>query len=418
VEDTALDLRSVFESRAPVSLDDSYSRSRPNSLNFIRWVLAAAVIFYHGYIIAAMSRNPLSRNLNVSPGPTAVLGFFLLSGFLISRSVKTSSSFGNYLWRRIIRIFPGYWVCLIVTAFVIGPLSWLHANGTLHGYRAAKPWLFVWDNKFLKLNRPAINGVFTQTRMYAVTHSIPTNGSLWTLRYEFICYVVVGVLGVVGLLWTRRVFMLCLTALVGLVLLMQAVVTAVGPASPQLSKVLGPALLDPFSDPNVLRFFFAFFVGACFALYAERIIIDDRLGLASFAAFLLIARWHGPTEVLGALPMLYAMLWLGQRMLIPVWDRIGDPSYGVYVYGWPVQALLAEYGLHRALGIQLYIVISILVSTIIGLLSWHLIEKQALKMKRFDPGRSLRSLVRRLTAPKPPEPANTSPLGYGDAPTP
>lgn len=147
-----------------------------------------------------------------------------------------------------------------------------------------------------------------------------------------------GVFGVAGVLWRRRVVVLVVTSVLGVGLLVQEMLVRLQPANADAKTLLG-AVLQPLEDPEISRFLFAFLVGACVALYASQIALDGRLAVASVVVILLVARWGGPIHVLGAAPLLYMMLWFGHRVVIPGWNRIGDPSYGVYLYGWPVQAL-------------------------------------------------------------------------------
>jgi peptidoglycan/LPS O-acetylase OafA/YrhL len=192
------------------------------------------------------------------------------------------------------------------------------------------------------------------------------------------------VIGAAGLLWVRRTALLAVTCVLGMLLLVRRAVISLHPNDPAAGEVLG-SLLRPLEDPLLAGFIFAFCVGACAALYADHIVLDSRLGIACLVVYFLIARWDGPPEVLGAVPLLYAMLWAGHQFVIPGWSRLGDPSYGVYLYGWPVQSLFAEYGLHQRLGIHLYLLVCIAVATALGWVSWHLIERQAMKLKSWDP---------------------------------
>ncbi len=96
----------------------------PNSLNFIRLVLATFVIFSHTpYIVAGVKvdENPLWKEFYVF-GDFAVNAFFAISGFLIAHSAYRSSA-GSYLVKRILRIFPGYWVSILFVIFIGGTLS-------------------------------------------------------------------------------------------------------------------------------------------------------------------------------------------------------------------------------------------------------------------------------------------------------
>src|SRR3954451_5058370 len=86
-----------------------------NAIAFFRMVLAILVIASHSFALGGFGPDPFGRitegqhNL----GAIAVSLFFLLSGFLITRSVLRSRSVGRFLWHRFLRVFPGYWVCLL-----------------------------------------------------------------------------------------------------------------------------------------------------------------------------------------------------------------------------------------------------------------------------------------------------------------
>src|SRR4051812_9672898 len=106
-------------------LADAFGR-RTNSVNALRLLLAGLVLLSHSLKLHG-GYDPLGRLTGgaVDLGTMAVDGFFALSGFLITRSYFNSPSFGRYLWRRCLRIFPGLWVCLLVTTFIFLPLAQL-----------------------------------------------------------------------------------------------------------------------------------------------------------------------------------------------------------------------------------------------------------------------------------------------------
>lgn len=367
----------------PTSVADAYRSGNPNSIGFLRWVFASAVIVYHGYIIAAYTQDPIRRNLNLALGRTAVLCFFVLSGFLVARSYRSSSGFFDFLRKRVLRIYPGYWLALWVTILVLGPLSWIHSHGTYHNYKHSQPWLYFTQNWTLRVNYNVLPGTFSDTAAARKIHLVSANGSLWTLIYEFRCYLVVGVLGVAGILWARKSLVLLLTAFLGILVLTHDLLVSLQPDNKAAAAILGN-VLQPLADDNLASLLFAFLVGTCMALHAERVVLDDRLGIASIAAVLLVARWHGNFDTLAIVPLCYAVLWLGTRLKMQRWDRIGDPSYGVYLYGWPVETLLAEYRVYPHVHIWLYIAASIIISTALGLISWHLVEKHATKLRSVE----------------------------------
>ena len=55
----------------------------------------------------------------------AIDGFFALSGFLIFGSYLNSPGTGRFVWRRCLRILPGFWVCLLVMTFLLLRLAQL-----------------------------------------------------------------------------------------------------------------------------------------------------------------------------------------------------------------------------------------------------------------------------------------------------
>ena len=97
---------------------------RHNSLNFLRLAICLTVIFSHGITLGGFGNEWILGDRTTFALPT-LYGFFCLSGFLIAGSA-TRNHVGRYLWQRFLRIMPAYWICLVVTAFIIGALAWRH----------------------------------------------------------------------------------------------------------------------------------------------------------------------------------------------------------------------------------------------------------------------------------------------------
>ena len=136
-----------------------------NAIGVMRFGLALAVILQHGappgYTLDPFA--PLNWNLlpryALSIGNLAVLSFFFLSGLLIAHSWSRADSAPRYLWQRFLRIFPGFWTCLLFSAFVLGPTLYWFDHDELGGYwqlgdqkRVATPWGYVRYNFFLQIN--------------------------------------------------------------------------------------------------------------------------------------------------------------------------------------------------------------------------------------------------------------------------
>src|SRR5262249_12564608 len=116
-----------------------------------------------------------------------------------------------YWWHRILRIFPGYGVCLAATAIVVGPVLWWRLHGSLHGYLHAQPSPlgYLLNNWSTNVEQPSIGDTLRGAHVAAL------NGSLWTLKYELACYILVSLLAVFAVLRRLRYVVLGL-ALFGL----------------------------------------------------------------------------------------------------------------------------------------------------------------------------------------------------------
>jgi peptidoglycan/LPS O-acetylase OafA/YrhL len=178
---------------------------RRNSLNFLRLALALAVIFSHSITIGGFGSEVIVHKTTL--GTMAVYGFFGISGFLIARSAARRHV-DRYLWQRFLRIFPAFWVCLFVTAFGFGLADWYHLNPvaahrcgvSCYVSEPGGPWGYIVHNVWLRINQPDI----AHTLRSSVFLS-GSNGSLWSLFYEFLCYLMLAVFSLVGLLRRRGV---------------------------------------------------------------------------------------------------------------------------------------------------------------------------------------------------------------------
>lgn len=182
-------------------LSEEFS-GRSNSFGFVRWTLATLVIVGHSYPLGGFggATDPLYdwTGTQESFGGLAVAGFFIISGFLITRSWRTHPTVARFLWHRFLRIFPAFWVCMLLTAFAFAPLAWWLQQGGLNGYLSQPgptPAGYVLNNLWLVMNQYVIGDLLTDTPYGSVAGGI-WNGSLWTLSYEFACYLVVAVLEV------------------------------------------------------------------------------------------------------------------------------------------------------------------------------------------------------------------------------
>lgn len=355
-----------------------------NSLGLVRLVMASAVIFDHAFPLGGWGTAPflaLTKNQQ-SLGGLAVLGFLAISGYLVAKSAM-SADIVQFLWRRFLRIFPAYWLVLLVGAFIVGPVLWLSYGRPLSTYLGTgpdSPLAYLYSNWTLTIGQYQIWDLLSTTTPFGQAgFGGPINGSIWTLTYEWLCYLLLAGMLLVGILSKAKI-VVPITA--GFFFLMQ-LVNIVSPGA-------AAAVFPFFGDVWRLNFGFIFFIGATIAIYSHVIPFDHRIGLASGLASLVLLRVGGFNTVgyvLFAYFVLYVAAALSRRA-----QWIGaknDYSYGVYLYGWVVQQILAYLGVYR-LGYFPFALLSLAGAFGFAWLSWHLVEKQALKLKSWGPGRGVR----------------------------
>jgi peptidoglycan/LPS O-acetylase OafA/YrhL len=238
---------------------------------------------------------------------------------------------------------------------------------------------YVLANADLTVRQYGVYDVFATTTPYGKIGGPVFNGSIWTLYYEWSSYLIIFVFVIFGLLKHARFLVPVLTAFYFLA----NVARLVAPGS---TAALLPLLGDRYQITLPLIFLY----GACLALYSNKIALDGRL--AAFAALIALATlWKGGLTVLGYPAIAYFVIWLAAA-LPKSFHWIGsknDYSYGIYVYGFLVAQFTAFLGWYHW-GYVPWVLATLAITVGCAWLSWHGIEKRALSLKDFGPGRGLR----------------------------
>jgi len=344
----------------PRTLGEAYAAGADNFL-LLRFAAAAAVIFGHAY---AMSGIPGAADfvarLNLGPGiysgSLAVDVFFVISGFLVTGSWLQRGSLDTFARSRALRVLPAYLACLIVTAFVLGAIytelplrTYWTDQGTL-GYVTTNAQLGT-DLKF------TLPGVFVHN-----PRPNDVNGSIWTLPAEVRMYAWVALLGFVGVLRRRWLANVAFAALL-----------AYGLIDPE------HLLLVP--QAEFVRLAAFFLAGAFCYVNRDWIPLSDWLLLALAAIALLLRHSDYFLWAFGAL-LAYGTLWFAYRPRLGFFNRFGDYSYGLYLWGFPVEQMVAH-----AFGAPtrpvLIFALSFPLTLAFAVASWHWVEKPALRFKRI-----------------------------------
>lgn len=387
---------SVQQASAVKNISESLNGHR-NSFGAIRLGLALLVIVSHSFPLGGWGTDPTSAwSGQTHIGTIAVIGFFGVSGYLVTKSA-VSADVVQFFWRRALRLLPAFWLSLAVVAFVLGPIVWLMDGRELGSYFSPTndgPVGYVVSNVTTFVKQWGIHDIFQTTTPFGVeTGDSAVNGSIWTLRHELLAYVVVGGFAVIGALRHSRVLVPILAAFLAI---LHIINTASPGAAGQIFFVLGMT--------KVLPLLYAFFVGSTFALYSRQIPVTTAMGIGAAAVFFL-TWWKGGLYTFGVPAFVYMLIWLASALPKRM-QKIGnegrpDLSYGVYLYGWPVQQFLAYVGLASA-GYVVYTLASVALSLAFAVLSWYLIERPALALKDIGPGRGISYWRQKLTPTKEP----------------
>jgi len=339
------------------------SEGRDNNFDFLRFFLASLVIFSHSFAVLYngtwQGYDPLLHLTRgqVAFGGGAVDGFFLISGFLITKSWERSKGAGDFARKRIFRILPALVAVLLVTAFVFGPLATTLPLNEYLGSALTYKYLAFMGTRNLHLT-DRLPGVFVHNPL-----AYRVNGSLWTIRCEALCYVLVAVL---GLLRCYRLPALVLTASVA----------AVGVTIVQGNHVnTGNNLEGPF---HVLIYFLW---GMTFYLYRDKICHSPLLAVSALAGLVvsdLIGILPFTLPLLGGYALFYAAF--SARLKLHKFARYGDFSYGIYLYAFPVQQLLVAH-FQSVWNAETLALATFVIAGLCAVLSWHVVEKPWLKRK-------------------------------------
>ncbi|ODT74924.1 MAG: hypothetical protein ABS76_35630 [Pelagibacterium sp. SCN 64-44] len=315
------------------------------------------VIISHAFLVLRPGEDvePLSWAA-YDLGATAVNMFFVLSGVMVSRSYDRNPDIRRFVIARLLRIYPGLVVAAIVTTVVIGPLS-----------TELPPMVYFADVATWTYHLRVLYDFAGATIPTIFTGNIDpgTNESLWTIKYELLaygCFVALVWLGLLRRQWTVEI--ICVSAGVLLVTPLGVVEDGAG------------------AGIHLVRFVFAFSAGMLAYRHAARLRLSLPVAVIGVAAALIMGQAPGATAV-SILAFGYAALVLGSvEALVPAYFRRHDFSYGLYLYGWPVQQGISHHIAWDGFWIFGHIALALVISGGLAAASWFWIERQALALKR------------------------------------
>ncbi len=345
---------------------------RKNGFTALRLFAAVLVILTHSYVLGANVADPIMEATRLLPASTVGVDlFFVISGYLISGSLQRSSGPISYVRNRALRILPALAVLCVVTVFIIGPMATTSPNyfSQLETYR-------YFENAFVFGWHPYLPGVFENNATSVV------NGSLWTLQMEVICYSILLVMAWCG----------CFNWRGALVLTLVSCFLFTFQTFPRALLLVN---YDGGIELYYLVRFTALFGGGALIKLVGRPWVTSPIVTVIAGLCILVAFYMGRTDWRYFPPIyLLALPWfiIGLAALLSAFsalDRI-DISYGLYLYSYPIQQLLVQAN-GGAMDPMLLFVASSVITVVLAILSWFLIEHPAMSLKAGRTPVSMRS---------------------------
>lgn len=341
----------------PVS---SFIDGRNNNYNLLRLLAAGIILYFHSFHLANGNgaHEKISQLLHINLGYLGVFIFFVTSGFLVTKSFVDRSNVLVFLTARILRIFPALFFavlfCIIIGMYFthLDIASYVHHDLTKS---------FFWGNCLLIGNKALNSVTYSLPGVFADSPSpYNVNGSLWTLPYELKLYLTVALLGVFSLLNYKSVCNLLYLAIV-------------------LWYFFAPTEFLAMNR-SIQALFFAFSSGGF--VYINRDIIPLNTWIFAGLFLVCLLTYNSKYYALATdATLVYSVFWFAYvpSGWVRTYNSLGDYSYGIYIYAFPIQqsivALVPDVGLYQM------ILVAFPLTLIMAILSWHVIEKPALRCK-------------------------------------
>ena len=344
----------------------AYTGGTDNNFHLVRILATFAVLVTHSFALSTGSADaePFRLSLGMTLGSVSVDIFFIVSGFLVTGSLLKTQSATAFFWARVLRIFPALIAMLVLLVFVLGIL--FTSLPVLSYLSTSKTYSY-----FLKC-ATLVTGI--GWTLPGVFHYNPmkdaVNGSLWTMPYELYMYgIVLGAWLILSMQGAARTRFFKL-----------AVVAAM--ASSGVLLMVGHLAFSIEIEAWFIKLFFMFFSGAGFYVLRDRITLSRAAFWICLMALLVSAlmdkRLFFATYVLTLAYVLFYLVYVPTG-LVRQYNRVGDYSFGMYIYAFPIQQTIAA--LVPGVSVMAMVLYSTLGTLFMAVLSWHVLEKRALALR-------------------------------------
>lgn len=336
-----------------ILLKDTVGQKSEN-LHFMRFLAAILVIISHSFPFGMGSLEGEwfieLTNSQLTMGGFAVSIFFFCGGYLITMSMEKSKSTFKYFEARIIRLIPP----LFFVTFILVILGGLLTNlSPIEYYTSAGTWKYLLNSIFILTHN--LPGVFVGN-----INGSAVNGALWTLPVEFVCYVLCFIAYKLGLINKKR-----FPWSVPLVILGTIAVWKIGGMIPLAREVIRPVLL--------------FYIGMGYWIYREHILLSTKYALIAVIGFILCFILNlGNVGMLFFFPYIMMTLWFGTKQCSSKIGKLGNYSYGIYLWGCPVQQTLVQL-MGGQMNPYINFLLAIPIAILFGMITYEVAEKRFLR---------------------------------------
>ena len=318
-----------------------------NNFDFLRLFASLLVLISHQFPLGGrLEPKIFEHNLGV----VAVFIFFIISGYWVTKSYQKENSVKIFIAKRMLRIFPALFVCIIVCYFIIGPIGF---SGNIKSYFLEKEYYNFFKNLYFV---PALEfeGIFTNN-----PHPNIMNGSLWTLPIEFKWYLILCLFGYFKLINKKVIFLVLLTSILFYIY----------------------KNYYSYETKDIKNFFYLgnfFLCGIFLALVKLNNLVLVLAFL--FSISLLVVKFYYLALIIGLPPLIIFIGTKSFKYLNQTY-KIGDLSYGIFLFAFPIQQTLYYFFISK-INFSIIFMLTIFITITFAYISWKFIEKPALNFKK------------------------------------
>lgn len=326
---------------------------KSENLHIMRFIAAILVIISHSFNLSVgHTENEWAiviTNSQLTLGAISVSIFFLCGGYLIAMSMEKAKTASKYFEARLIRLIPPLFFVTLAVTLLGGLITTL---SPIEYYTSADTWKYLLNSVFILTHN--LPGVFEGNICNSTV-----NGALWTLPVEFLCYVLCFIAYKLGFMDKKK-----FPWSIPLVCIGTVGVWIIGNYIPLVHEIIRPVLL--------------FYIGMGYWIYREHIQLNLKYLLIALVAFVILFIFKlGLPAMLLCFPYIMMTLWFGIDQCSPKIGKLGNYSYGIYLWGYPIQQTIV-YFFGGKMNPYVNFMIAIPIAIVLGIITYELSEKRFL----------------------------------------